>query len=125
MEEVYRILKPDGIVIMSSVMQFPILGFPDDYWRYTPSAFHSLLKPFSKALVESAGERDFPHSVVGVGIKGEVDEYTWKRFQAEIAVWSQRWYYQTHQPGKLELFIKQLTPPFALDAYRRLADRHS
>jgi SAM-dependent methyltransferase len=46
MAEIYRILKPDGMVILSSVMNFPIHDYPYDYWRYTPEAFKSLLKQF-------------------------------------------------------------------------------
>ncbi|NMD04281.1 MAG: class I SAM-dependent methyltransferase, partial [Deltaproteobacteria bacterium] len=38
MEEIHRILKPGGIVIISSVMNYPIHDFPFDYWRFTPEA---------------------------------------------------------------------------------------
>ena len=41
LEEIHRVLKPDGIAIISSVMYFPIHDHPDDYWRFTPEAFRS------------------------------------------------------------------------------------
>ncbi|MBF0526764.1 MAG: class I SAM-dependent methyltransferase, partial [Deltaproteobacteria bacterium] len=43
MQEIRRILKPDGVVMISSVMAFPIHDYPNDYWRFTPSGFSSLL----------------------------------------------------------------------------------
>ena len=58
-EEIYRILKPCGILIISSVMNFPIHDYPYDYWRYTPEAFKSLLKPFTFSFVDLAGESNF------------------------------------------------------------------
>lgn len=72
LEEVYKIVRPNGIVIISSVMNFPIHDYPCDYWRFTPEAFRSLLKPFSDSFVGYAGESNFPHTVVGIGFKGAI-----------------------------------------------------
>lgn len=69
--EIHRILKPDGVAIVSSHMKAHIHKYPDDYWRFTPSGFESLLKPFPRSFVGWAGSEDFPHTVVGVGFKGE------------------------------------------------------
>lgn len=71
LEEIRRVLKPDGIAVISSVMCFPIHDYPYDYWRFTPEAFKSILKPFSNSFVGYAGNRDFPHTVVGIGFCGE------------------------------------------------------
>ena len=70
MEEIYRVLKPGGAVIMSSVMKFPIHEYPSDYWRFTPKAFELLLKRFSVYEVEYDGDPQFPEGVYGYGIKG-------------------------------------------------------
>lgn len=70
MEEIHRILKPDGIAIVSSVMDFEIHDYPHDYWRFTPEGFRSLLKPFASSFVGCAGRRLKPHTVVGIGFKG-------------------------------------------------------
>lgn len=120
LEEVYRALRPGGIAILSSVMQFPIHGFPDDYWRFTPSAFRSIVKPFAWSLVESAGEEDFPHTVVAVACKGQLPQSTIASLQADLQVWRKRWHYHTYQPTRFELFAKRLAPPIALDIYRQL-----
>jgi SAM-dependent methyltransferase len=91
MAEVHRVVKPGGMAVISSVMNFPIHGHPSDYWRFTPEAFRSLLKPFDYCYVESAGEEDFPHTVIGIGFKGEgrpTDE-----FVRRIADWKRRWFF--------------------------------
>jgi SAM-dependent methyltransferase len=119
-EEVYRVLKPHGIIIMSSVMKFPIHDFPDDYWRFTPSAFQSLVKQFSWSLVQSAGEEDLPHTVVAVASKGRLPNSVIATIEAEIEIWRLRWFHHTHQPTRFELFAKRLAPPIALDMYRHL-----
>ena len=72
-DEMHRILRPDGILILSSVFEFPIHGYPDDYWRFTPSGFRSLLKPFAKHHVSCFGRsEDRPQCVVAVAFKGLV-----------------------------------------------------
>jgi SAM-dependent methyltransferase len=70
MEQIHRILKPNGIAVISSVMNFPIHDYPYDYWRFTPEAFKSILKPFTDSFVGFAGNERFPHTVVGIGSKG-------------------------------------------------------
>lgn len=79
-EEANRILKPDGILVISSVMYFPMHDYPNDYWRFTPQAFRSLLKPFVSSFVDFAGERNFPHTVVGIGFKGSIPKHSIDEF---------------------------------------------
>ncbi len=69
LQEAYRVLQPSGMIVISSVMNFPVHDYPCDYWRFTPEGFKSLLKPFSGCYVEYLGKRDFPHTLVGVGFK--------------------------------------------------------
>jgi hypothetical protein len=59
------------MVVMSSVMKFPIHDFPSDYWRFTPKAFELLLKEFPVFEVQFDGDPEFPDGVYGFGIKGE------------------------------------------------------
>jgi len=79
--EMHRILKPGGLCVISSVMAFPIHEFPYDYWRFTPSGFESLLMPFETRWVGFVGDPRFPHTVLGIGAKGECD------FSPLQAVW--------------------------------------
>jgi len=70
MAEVSRVLKPAGLVVISSAMDFPVHEYPVDYWRFTPQGFELLLKAFSPRRVYLQGRPDIPHSVVGVGKRG-------------------------------------------------------
>lgn len=70
LEEIHRVLKPDGIAIMSSVFAFPIHGYPNDYWRFTPNGFKSLFKDFASCRIYSHGASELnPQIVAGVGFK--------------------------------------------------------
>jgi SAM-dependent methyltransferase len=68
-EEAYRILKPEGILIMSSIMAFHIHAYPADYWRFSSKAIRSLSKPFETSFVDFAGKFYFPQTIIGVGFK--------------------------------------------------------
>jgi ubiquinone/menaquinone biosynthesis C-methylase UbiE len=69
MNEMYRVLKPGGAIVIVSVMNFPIHDYPSDYWRFTPECFKRLLKKFDDVIVESDGEKQFPVGIYGAGIK--------------------------------------------------------
>jgi SAM-dependent methyltransferase len=69
MKEIHRVLEPGGMVILSSVMKFPIHDYPSDYWRFTPKAFELLLKPFALYEVEFDGDPQFPDGIYGLGVK--------------------------------------------------------
>ena len=72
-EEMYRVLKPEGILICSSAMQFYIHDHPYDYWRFTPEGLRSLLQPFSRSYIDYSGKMRFPRVVVGIGYKSRPD----------------------------------------------------
>lgn len=72
--EVHRILRPDGMVVMSSVLDFFIHETPNDYWRFTPDGFRSLLKSFRQSHVGYYGPDIFPHTLVGVGFKQDAPD---------------------------------------------------
>jgi SAM-dependent methyltransferase len=68
-KEMYRVLKPGGLLAMSSVMFFPIHEHPWDFWRFTPEGFERLLEPFESKLVLAHGYDLLPEGVYGVAIK--------------------------------------------------------
>jgi SAM-dependent methyltransferase len=45
-EEVHRVLRPDGAFLVCTPFYFHVHAFPNDYWRFTPSAFDSLLEHY-------------------------------------------------------------------------------
>lgn len=85
--EIHRILKPNGIAVISSVMLYPIHDHPYDYWRFTPEGFKSLLKPFSRSFVGHAGRDDFPHTVIGIGFKGNALPIFKENFHLLFEAW--------------------------------------
>ena len=80
MKEIHRVLRPGGMVMMSSVMNFPLHDYPSDYWRFTPKAFELLLKIFAVYEVEFDGDPQFPEGIYGFGIKGKR-----KRFPGDLS----------------------------------------
>ncbi|MEE9504231.1 MAG: methyltransferase domain-containing protein [Thermodesulfobacteriota bacterium] len=117
MTGIHRILKPNGIVIISSVMNFPIHDYPEDYWRFTPNGFKSILRIFPASFVDFVGNTTFPHTVIGVGFKdiatGSTDE-----FKTRMHSWQQ--FYHTPPSRHWKNFIKRITPPVLLDLYRKV-----
>lgn len=76
MQEIYRVLRPGGMAVITSVMFFPIHAHPWDYWRFTPEGFDLLLNQFDSRLVLSHGWDLMPEGVYGVGIKGPYEGLT-------------------------------------------------
>jgi len=108
LEQIHRILKPDGIAVISSVMDFPIHDYPYDYWRFTPEAFKSILKPFADSFVGFAGREDFPHTVIGMGFKGVLPSLS--EFNRMYEEWKAL--QMPQETGtSLKRIVKFLTPP--------------
>ncbi len=68
-EEVFRLLKPGGVFIITSPLNFRIHGYPDDYWRMTPNCLRRQLAPYAARLAGYQGYHAFPHTVMGLAIK--------------------------------------------------------
>jgi SAM-dependent methyltransferase len=68
-DEVYRILAPGGLFVITSPLNFRIHGYPDDYWRMTPSCLRRMLTPYAGRVSGYQGHHSFPHSVMGLGFK--------------------------------------------------------
>jgi hypothetical protein len=66
----HRVLRPGGVLAISSLMFFPIHAHPWDYWRFTPEGFELLLQPFESSLVVAQGWDLMPEGVFGIGVKG-------------------------------------------------------
>lgn len=91
-EESYRILRKNGVLIMTSVMLFPIHNYPNDYWRFTPEGFRSLLGPFASCCIGFSGCEEFPHTVIGVGFKkNSIPNNIKDKFLSRFKDWAVKW----------------------------------
>lgn len=87
MSEVHRCLRPGGLMVMTSVMYFPIHLHPDDYWRFTASGFDSLSAPFAQVDTTMVGLRTLPHTVVAMAYKAPSAESLRHDVSATVNAW--------------------------------------
>ncbi len=61
LSEMCRVLQPGGWIIITTLFSFPIHGYPDDYWRFTPSCMQRLLEDagFRNIKVLGAGKTEW------------------------------------------------------------------
>jgi SAM-dependent methyltransferase len=69
-DEVFRILRPGGLFVLTSPFNFRIHGYPDDYWRMTPNCLRRMLAPYAARIVGQQGHAKFPHTVMSLAAKG-------------------------------------------------------
>jgi len=106
--EIHRVLKPGGIVIMTSVWYFPIHAYPDDYWRFTASAFRTLFEDFETVSVAMCGIQRLPHTVVGVASKGPLAPDAAAAIDRAVQAW------RVHGSRTWKESVLDLAPPLLL-----------
>jgi len=122
MDEVARTLRPDGIFLLSSVMDFPIHEHPYDFWRFTPEGFESLLRIFAARAVFALGRDDFPHAVLGVAWKSEPTPDLVAGLHAAMESWSHEWERIVREDERRQA-RKRLIPAPIRNAWRRMRSR--
>lgn len=68
-DEVYRVLEPGGLFVITTPLNFRIHGYPDDYWRITPNCLRRMLSGYQARITGYQGHARFPHSVMGLAFK--------------------------------------------------------
>lgn len=103
-EEVHRVLRPDGVFLVSCPFYFHIHNFPSDYWRFTPEAFELLLQGYPNKIIGWHGAKSRPSSVWSVAFReqhaaittSEYEAYQTrvKRYARQPVRWKRQWRYQ-------------------------------
>jgi SAM-dependent methyltransferase len=70
-KEVYRVLRPDGVFVVSCPFYFHQHGYPSDYWRFTPEAFELLLDSYPTRILGWHGPARRPLHVWAVGFRSQ------------------------------------------------------
>jgi SAM-dependent methyltransferase len=121
--ELHRCLAPGGILVMTSVMFFPVHAHPDDYWRFTESGFQVLVDGFEPLAVRAVGYPDLPHTVVAIAAKDPVDAATKHAVAEVVDRWAKHGATSWKEHAMLWLPPRLVAPGYR--AFRRLMTRRS
>lgn len=56
----YQIMRPDSLLVLSTVFNFPYHPSPDDYWRFSPECLQHLAKNSGFTILECDWRLDIP-----------------------------------------------------------------
>ena len=62
-DEIHRVLRPDGALLVSCPFYFHIHSYPSDYWRFSPEALALLLDRYPNKILGRHGPIRRPASV--------------------------------------------------------------
>jgi SAM-dependent methyltransferase len=82
--EVQRVLRPDGLLLVSCPFHFHIHAYPNDYWRFTPESLRLLLDTLPSKIIGYHGPAKRPLSVWAVAAGPQhprIDERRHARFR--------------------------------------------
>jgi SAM-dependent methyltransferase len=71
LEEIYRVLRADGALLLSCPFYFHLHYFPCDYWRFSPQALELLLEAYPSKILGRQGPRKRPASVWALAFREE------------------------------------------------------
>jgi SAM-dependent methyltransferase len=124
--ELHRVVRPGGVCVVSSVMFFPVHGYPNDYWRFTPEGMRTLLSPFDDVWVTGVGHPELPMQVVGIAANERSLRLSLERFRT-LSEAQRRWDRAEGKVrfGPLHVGPKELATALARDLPRAVAQRAS
>jgi SAM-dependent methyltransferase len=68
-EEIYRVLRPRGVLLISCPFYFHIHAYPSDYWRFSPEALKLLLENYPQYILGQQGPPRRPANVWAVAFR--------------------------------------------------------
>ena len=92
-EEILRVTASGGVALVTTVFEFHVHAYPEDYWRFTPRAIERLFGGFPSVLFGWQGHPKTPRLVFALGVKGEREDLgdlaeAWRRETLER--WNER-----------------------------------
>jgi SAM-dependent methyltransferase len=81
-EQLRRVLRPDGVLIVACPFYFHIHNYPGDYWRFTPQALDLLLTDYPQRILGWHGPAKRPLNVWAVGFREQHEAVTKEQFEA-------------------------------------------
>jgi SAM-dependent methyltransferase len=88
LDEVHRVLRPDGVLVLSTPFHFRIHQFPHDYWRFTPAAYEALLERYPSKIIGWHGAKQRPANVWAIAFRegrAAITPAEWARYRALMA----------------------------------------
>jgi SAM-dependent methyltransferase len=103
-DEIYRILKPEGLLILTTVMHFKIHHAPKDYWRFTPEGLELLLARFKILDCTLEGDPKRPKGIWATARKTSLREERGKLpplrvVKSDDRIWS-KWKRKMRRKGR-------------------------
>jgi SAM-dependent methyltransferase len=80
-EEVRRVLRPDGALLVSCPFNVRIHNHPSDYWRFTPEGMKVLLEDYPHKIIGWHGPAERPENVWALAFREEAPPITQTHFE--------------------------------------------
>ena len=59
-ENLYKLVKKDGNIVVSVPFMYPLHDEPEDFWRFTEHSLRKLFENFEITTLKKTGFRQFP-----------------------------------------------------------------
>lgn len=80
-EEIYRVLRPDGALLVSCPFYFYVHSFPSDYWRFTSHALEVMLHDYPSKILGRQGPSRRPAHVWALAFREDRPAVSAAEFQ--------------------------------------------
>src|SRR5262245_14873943 len=80
-EEIHRVLRPDGALLVSCPFNVMIHNHPSDYWRFTPEACGVMLEDYPQRIMGWHGPDERPENIWCLALREECEPITPQQFE--------------------------------------------